>query len=383
MSELRKFVAPEFLFGSGAIDLVAPYAHNFGARRVLIVSDPGVQQAGWVDRVTAVLEQDDLQYVLFTDVSPNPRDYEVMAGAELLARERCDLIVAVGGGSPMDCAKGISIVHTNGQHVLEFEGIDQVSVPGVPLICIPTTAGTSADVSQFAIIQNSSEKVKIAVISKSVVPDVSLIDPITTTTMDPYLTACTGMDALVHAIEAFVSTANSPILDLHALEGIRLVSANLEATLADPLNPELRDRLMRGSLEAGLAFSNASLGAVHAMAHSLGGFLDLPHGECNSLLLDHVIAFNYDASDDRYRRVGDAMGLDLARTTATEARAAVLAAVARLREAVGIPAGLAGRGVKVADIPVLARKALKDPCMVTNPRAAVVRDLEVVYEEAL
>ena len=383
MSELRKFVAPEILFGTGAMELLAPYARNFGARRILVVADQGVRDAGWVRQVTDILDDEGLEYVLFTDVSPNPRDHEVMAGAELFAQERCDIVVAVGGGSPMDCAKGISVVHANGRHVLEFEGIDQVPVPGSPLICIPTTAGTSADVSQFAIIADTTEKVKIAIISKSMVPDVSLIDPVTTTTMDPYLTACTGVDALVHAIEAFVSTANSPLLDLHALEAIRLITGNLEAVLSDPLNIELRDRLMRGSLEAGLAFSNASLGAVHAMAHSLGGFLDLPHGECNSLLLDHVVAFNYAASDDRYRAVGEAMGLDLRGCTAKDSSAKILGEVRRLREAVGIPSGLAGRGVKAADIPVLARKAVKDPCMVTNPRAADQRDIEVVYEEAL
>jgi len=383
MSELRKFVAPEFLFGTGAIDLVASYARNFGARRILIVSDPGVVAAGWVDRVTGVLEADGLEYVLFTDVSPNPRDTEVMAGAHLLRRERCDIIVAVGGGSPMDCAKGIGVVHTNGRHVLEFEGIDQIAMPGVPLICIPTTAGTSADVSQFAIIKDTMDKVKVAIISKSVVPDVSLIDPVTTTTMDDYLTACTGMDALVHAIEAFVSTANSPLIDLHALEGVRLVSGHLEGVLADPTNVDLREKLMLGSLEAGLAFSNASLGAVHAMSHSLGGFLDLAHGECNSLLLDHVMAFNYPGSAERYHAVGRAMGLLLEGCTSAEARKRVLQAVADLRLAVGIRPGLGERGVKAADIPVLARKALKDPCMVTNPRAADQRDIEVVYEEAL
>ena len=185
------------------------------------------------------LDEAGIESVLFSAVSPNPRDSEVMSGAELYRSEKCDAIIVVGGGSPMDCAKGIGIVSTNNCHILDCEGVDNVSNPMPPLICIPTTAGTSADVSQFAIINNSAERVKIAIISKSTVPDVALIDPETTTTMDPYLTACTGMDALVHAIEAYVSNASSPLTDLHALQAIRLISANLLTAIAEPHNLSL------------------------------------------------------------------------------------------------------------------------------------------------
>lgn len=196
------------------------------------------------------------------------------------------------GFGAIDCAKGIGVASTNRKHMLEFKGVDHVPIPGPPFIAIPSTAGTSADVSQFAIINDTDRRCKFAIISKSVVPDVALIDPTTTTTMDPYLTACTGMDALVHAIEAFVSTAHSPLFDIHALEAIRLVCKHLPFAIRNPQDAEARGGMMLASLEAGLAFSNASLGAVHAMAHSLGGYLDLPHGECNVLLLDHVVAFN-------------------------------------------------------------------------------------------
>jgi len=283
----------------------------------------------------------------------------------------------------MDCAKGIGIVSANGGHILEYEGIDMVPAPGPPLICIPTTAGTAADVSQFSIINNCQEKVKIAIISKTVVPDVALIDPETTLTMDPYLTACTGIDALVHAIEAFVSTANSPIFDLHALEAIRLIHSNLLATLAEPNNMGLREQMMLASLEAGLAFSNASLGAVHAMAHSLGGYLDLPHGECNAILLDHVMAFNFSQSPERFQKIGEVMGLDLRGMSIAQRRSAILNEVGRLKKAAGISKTLGERGVGIDDVAQLAQKALKDPCMVTNPLHPNQRDVEVIYEEAL
>lgn len=187
--ELRKFVAPEYIFGVGARSLAGRYARNLGARKVLVVSDPGVVAAGWTGDVTDSLEAEGLPFVLFTDVSPNPRAEQVMAGAELYRTEKCNAIVAVGGGSPMDCAKGIGIVSSNHKHILLFKGVDQVQHPMPPLICIPTTGGTSADVSQFAIITDPLEKLKIAIISKSVVPDLALIDPLTLTSMDPFLTA--------------------------------------------------------------------------------------------------------------------------------------------------------------------------------------------------
>lgn len=381
--ELRKFVAPEFIFGLGALRLAGRYAKNFGASRILIVTDPGVMAAGWTDEVIDSLDLEGLPYVIYSGVSPNPRAEEVMTGAEGYRSAGCNLILAVGGGSPMDCAKGIGIVSTNKKHILEFEGVDRVSIPMPPLICIPTTGGTSADVSQFAIISNIHERIKIAIISKAVVPDVALIDPATLTTMDLYLAACTGIDALVHAIEAYVSTAHSPITDLHALAAIRLVSSSLLPSLAAPEDLQLRSQVMLGSLEAGLAFSNASLGAVHAMAHSLGGLLDLPHGECNAILLEHVMSFNFPEASERFSQIGEALGLDLKNQTLSEIKAAILAEVMRLRKAVGIEQSLGQKGVHRTDVPELSQKAMNDPCIVTNPRRPVRRDLEVIFEEAL
>ncbi len=300
--EMRKFVAPEFIFGVGSRRRVAYYARHLLARRVLVVSDPGVIAAGWLKDAQADLAEAGIESVVFSDLTPNPKDYEVMAGAALYERERCDVIVAIGGGSVIDCAKAIGIVHANGSNILAFEGVDQVEVPGPPLICIPTTAGTAADISQFCIVANTAGRYKMAIISKTVVPDVALVDPETTLTMDPYLTACTGLDALTHAIEAYVSTASSPVVDVHALAAIRLIRDNLENAVADPGSLPARENMLLASLQAGLAFSNASLGAVHAMAHSIGGYLDLAHGECNALLLEHVVRFNIEAAPgDGYR----------------------------------------------------------------------------------
>ncbi len=208
--ELRKFVAPELVFGIDARLMAGRYAANLGVRRALLVTDANIIAAGWAADVEQSLFEAGIQVQRFTGVSPNPRDSEVMNGADFYLEHACDAIVAVGGGSVIDCAKGIGIVNSNGKGILDYEGIDRVAVPMPPLICIPTTGGTSADLSQFAIITNSAEQLKIAVISKAVVPDVALVDPVTLTSMDAYLTACTGMDVLSHAIEAYVSNALLP-----------------------------------------------------------------------------------------------------------------------------------------------------------------------------
>lgn len=380
---IRKFVAPEFIFGVGCRHRVGYYAVNMMAKRVLIVSDPGVIAAGWTREVENDLTEAGIEWVEFHDLTSNPKDHEVMAGAAFYARERCDVIVAVGGGSVIDCAKAIGIVHTNGCSVLSFEGVDQVTVPGPPLICIPTTAGTAADISQFCIIVNSPSRYKMAIISKTVIPDVALVDPETTTTMAPYLTACTGLDALTHAIEAYVSTANSPMSDVHALAAIGLVWHNLEQAVKQPQEMPARENMLLGSLHAGLAFSNASLGAVHALAHSLGGYLDLPHGECNALLLDHVVRYNMATAAGRYTQIGQAMGLEMAGLSEQQRARLITEELVKMRQRLGIPDTLKSRGVSGSDIPELAKHAARDACLFTNPRQASVGDIKVIYDEAL
>jgi len=383
VSSLRKFVAPEIIFGSGARKMVGNYAKTFGAQRVMLVSDPGVVNAGWVLEIEAMLHEQGLDVVRYTDVSPNPRSEEVMRGAEIYREKGCDVIVAVGGGSPMDCAKGIGIVSTHGAQIRVFEGIDQTTHPIPPLIFVPTTAGTSADVSQFAIITDLEQRVKFSIVSKSVVPDVSLIDPDTTSTMSPFLTACTGVDALVHAIEAFVSTGSGPLTDMHALDAIRLINNHLALLVEQPDDQYLREQIMLGSMKAGLAFSNAILGAVHAMSHSLGGYLDLPHGLCNAMLVEHVIDYNYSSAQERFAVIAQTMGIDTRGLTAKQIQKRLHNHVTALKRDVGLKSTLGKYGVNVTDIPYLSANAIKDPCILTNPRRSNLRDVEIVYEEAL
>jgi len=383
ISALRKFVSPEIVFGAGSRKSVANFASNFGAKHVFLVSDPGVAAAGWVGEILTLLTGAGIRTTVYTSVSANPRVDEVMAGAELYRSSECDVIVAIGGGSPMDCAKGIGIVVSNGRHIVDFEGVDTIVNPPPPMILIPTTAGTSADVSQFAIISDPARRFKFSIISKAIVPDVSLIDPEVTETMSSYLTACTGVDALVHAIEAYVSTGSGPLTDTHALEAIRLINCNLEPLVANTADAYLREQIMLASMQAGLAFSNAILGAVHAMSHSLGGFLDLPHGLCNAMLLEHVVAYNFRSAEERFRRVAEAMNIDTRGMSQTEIQKRLMNRIIQLKCAVGLEAKLSELGVTVSDIPSLSGFALQDPCILTNPRKSSLRDVQVVYEEAL
>lgn len=383
IAELRKFVAPEFIYGKGALSLVGRFAKTLGVRKALVVTDPGVIQAGWLQKVLDRLDAEHIPWTVFEHVTPNPKDHEVASGVECYRENECNLIVAVGGGSPMDCAKGIGVSFANNRNVLCFEGIDEVPIPGPPLICIPTTAGSSADVSQFAIIRDTPRQLKIAIISKTLVPDVSLIDPETTFTMPGDLTAATGLDALVHSIEAYVSNASSPVTDIHALAAIPLLTQNLILAIQQPENPERRNNMMLGSLLAGLAFSNASLGLVHSMAHSLGGLLDLPHGVCNAVLLEHVVDFNYEAEPQRYDQIARAMAGKPDGGRADGGKQALLECIVELRKDAGIHMTLGMLGVSRDDVHELAINAVNDPCSVTNPRPLSIQEVEAIYARAL
>ena len=385
--ELRKFVAPEIISGYEASMLLGRYLTHFASKRPMIVTDKNIIQYDWFKKIMDSIDESVEDYVIYTDITVNPKDYEAMKGAEVFLSKNCDLIIAVGGGSPMDCAKCISIVSTNGGHILDYEGVDVINLPGPPLICIPTTAGTSADVSQFAIINDDVEQLKKAIISKKVVPDLALIDPVPLMTMDLYLTACTGMDALTHAIEAYVSNAQSAITDVHALEAIRLIHTYIFDACSKERSIATMYQMMIASLSAGLAFSNASLGAVHALAHSLGGRLDLPHGECNSILLDRIIDLNYESAKERYDAIAQLFGIEI--SPDKESKNELIQYIQNMRKRLNIQDEIE---LSDSDVEGINRKqllhelvigAMNDPCMVTNPKELSYDEVRKVYDQIL
>lgn len=381
--ELRKYVAPEIISGTDARLMVGRYLGHFAAKKPFIVTDQNLRTKEWFLDILREVEKYVADYIIYDKVTSNPREYEVMEGAKIFQEHRCDIIIAIGGGSPIDCAKGISIVSTNGGFILDYEGVDEINLPGPPLICIPTTSGASADVSQFAIIRDTPNLVKKAIISKKVVPDLALIDPVPLMTMDPYLTACTGMDALTHAIEAYVSNANSHLTNVHALEAIHLINDTIREAIKPQRTLYTMYQMMLGSLQAGLAFSNASLGAVHALAHSLGGLLDLPHGECNSILLEHVIAVNYDAANEHYDIIAKYMGIDTDKMSSIQIKNTMLDHIRNLRKSLGIPDFAYVTTFNEELLDKLSEGALSDPCLITNPKQLTKEEVKQIYGEVL
>jgi alcohol dehydrogenase len=380
---LSKFHAPEIVFGPNSLPEAAHAAVRLGARRPFVVTDPGLVEAGWPAELLAQLRAAGLHPHVWTDLTPNPKDHEIEAGHARYVEAGCDVVLGIGGGSVIDAAKGVALLAANGGQILDYEGIDRIAHPIPPLIMMPSTSGTGADVSQFCIVTDTERHTKITIMGRALVPDVSVIDPRLLVTMPDSLNAATGLDALTHGIEAFVSLASGPLTDHHALQAISLVNRNLARTIFHPGDTGARSFMAQAALEAGLAFTNAILGATHAMSHQVGGMLDLPHGVVNGVLLPHVIRFNGAALPERFVPIAQAMGIDVTRTPAAEAVELVAEEIRRLGDEVGVPRGLGELGVTAEDIPRLAELTLGDACLTTNPRATSAADVETLFKAAM
>jgi alcohol dehydrogenase class IV len=380
---LVKFHAPEVVFGIGSLGEAGFSAARLGARRPLVVTDPGIIEAGWVDELLRHLRDVRLDPVVWCDVTPNPKDHEIHAAYERYVEQGCDVIVAIGGGSCIDAAKGVAILSGNGGRILDYAGVDLVGKPIPPLLMIPSTSGTGADVSQFCIVSDTARSVKITIMGRALVPDISITDPRLLMTMPEWLNAATGLDALTHGIEAFVSLAHNPLADIHALNAVGLVCTNLRTTITTPREEAARSKMAQASLNAGLAFTNAILGATHAMSHQVGGLLDAPHGVVNGVLLPHVIRYNAQESPERFVELARSAGLQVDGLPAIEAAEMLAEHVRDLADDVGVPRGLRELGVDEDAIPRLALTTLDDACLSTNPRSASSADVEKLFRAAL
>jgi alcohol dehydrogenase len=378
-----KFHAPEIVFGPGSLAESGHSALRLGARRPFVVTDPGIIEAGWVAELIGHLTAVGLKTDVWSDITPNPKDHEIAAAFERYQEWDGDVIIAVGGGSVIDAAKGVAVLSGNGGDILDYAGVDRVENPIPPLMMIPSTSGTGADVSQFCIVTDTARLTKITIIGRALVPDISITDPRLLTTMPAWLNAATGLDALTHGIEAYVSRAHNPLTDLHALTAVRLVAQNLETTLHAPANRAARTSMAQASLEAGLAFTNAILGATHAMSHQVGGLLDAPHGVVNGVLLPHVIRYNAASDPHRFVPIAAALGVPVDGVPAAEAAELLAVAVRQLGDRVGVPAGLRELGVRERDLGRLARTTLQDACLATNPRDADAHAVEQLFKAAL
>ncbi|RMQ49844.1 Alcohol dehydrogenase II [Pseudomonas cichorii] len=377
------FIPAVNIIGSGCIDEAVQAIRKYGLRKALIVTDAGLAKAGVAAQVAGLLVEQGIDAVVYDGAKPNPTIGNVEKGLALLQERQCDFVISLGGGSPHDCAKGIALCASNGGHISDYEGVDRSQKPQLPLIAINTTAGTASEMTRFCIITDEVRHVKMAIIDRNVTPILSVNDPQMMVGMPKSLTAATGMDALTHAIEAYVSTAANPITDACAIKAMNLIAGNLYKAVVDGTDIEARENMAYAQFLAGMAFNNASLGYVHAMAHQLGGFYDLPHGVCNAVLLPYVQSFNAAVSAARLTDVAHAMGADIRGLSPDEGARAAVAAIRKLSAAVEIPSGLVALGVKEEDIPTLAANALKDACGLTNPRPADQEQIEGIFRQAL
>lgn len=371
------------LMGAGAVSEVGKQAKILGGSKALVVTDKVLVSVGITEKVVSFLKENGVDTALYDGVNPNPTVENVEKGLSLYKEENCNIIVAVGGGSPIDCAKGIGLVAANGGSIKDFEGLDKSKNPMPPFIAVNTTAGTASEMTRFTIITDTDRQVKMAIVDWHVTPNVSINDPELMVSMPVSLTAATGMDALTHAVEAYVSTIATPVTDSAALKAIDLVSQYLRPAVANGENMEARDKMAYAEFLAGMAFNNASLGYVHAMAHQLGGFYDLPHGVCNAVLLPHVVRFNMLACPERFVDIAIAMGENAEGLSTMEAAEKALEAIQKLSKDIGIPPGLKELSVKEDDLLTLADNAMKDACGLTNPRKATKEEIIQIYKNAM
>ncbi|WP_434137328.1 L-threonine dehydrogenase [Photobacterium leiognathi] len=369
--------------GAGCLTQAADAIKSHGFKKALIVTDKVLNQIGVVTQVAVLLTERDIDSVVYDGTQPNPTIKNVDEGLALLKENQCDFVISLGGGSPHDCAKGIALLAANGGQIGDYEGVDRSAKAQLPVVAINTTAGTASEMTRFCIITDEERHIKMAIVDKNTTPLMSVNDPQLMLAKPASLTAATGMDALTHAIEAYVSTAVTPITDAVAIKAIELIQQNLRTAVKEGQNLNAREQMAYAQFMAGMAFNNASLGYVHAMAHQLGGYYNLPHGVCNAVLLPHVQRYNAQVSAERLRDVAKAMGVDVEGMTAEQGADAALEAIVALSKDVGIPSGLKELGAKEEDIALLADNALKDACGFTNPKQATHEEISQIFMAAM
>ena len=380
----NRFILNETSYhGAGAIAAIADEAKRRGFHKALVCSDPDLLRFGVTKKVLDVLEGAGLAYEVYSDIKPNPTIDNVKHGVEVLRASGADYLIAIGGGSSMDTAKAVGIITTNPEFadVRSLEGVAPTKKPCVPIFAVPTTAGTAAEVTINYVITDVEKNRKMVCVDPHDIPVVAFVDPEMMSTMPRGLTAATGMDALTHAIEGYITKGAWELSDMFHLKAIEIISRSLRGAVAN--TPEGRTDMALGQYIAGMGFSNVGLGIVHSMAHPLGALYDTPHGVANAIILPTVMEYNAPATGEKYREIARAMGVPgVDDMTQEEYRRAAVDAVRRLAVDVGIPADLKDI-VKREDIPFLAQSAYDDACRPGNPRDTSVEEIAALYESLL
>lgn len=378
--QITKFAIPEVIFGNGSIKFLASCAQRLGAKRVLLVSDKGLEESGWVQKILNILEAEKLECVYFNELTANPRDCQIQQGAKLYRDHKADVIIGLGGGSPIDASKGIATIVSNGGRIHDYEGANRISHPLPPMIFIPTTAGSGSDVSQYAIITDKQRQVKMSIISRSLVPNISIIDPDLLVTKSRELILASAVDALAHAIESYVSRLASPFTESQALTAIGLIAGNIKPA-ANSKDREALKNLAIASTAAGMSFSNAGLGVGHALAHSLGGRYDVTHGMTLPILLPSVVRFNQHSCERKMDTIARTIKASCP-APVNDKKKPLSEMLHSMFEELEIPMRLRDIVPDNNQMEEICRLAVKDACSVPNPKEAKWQDLLEICSEA-
>ena len=369
-------------FGAGAIENITAEAKNRAFEKALIVTDKDLVKFNVVKKVTDLLDKEGMAFEIYDEVKANPSVNVVKAGVEAFRAAGADYLIAIGGGSPIDTAKAIGIIINNPEFadVVSLEGVAPTKNPCVPIIAVPTTAGTAAEVTINYVITDEEKKRKFVCVDPHDIPIVAVVDSDMMSSMPKGLTASTGMDALTHAIEGYTTLAAWELTDMMHLKAIEIIARSLRSAVAN--EPKGREDMALGQYIAGMGFSNVGLGVVHGMAHPLGAFYDTPHGIANAVLLPYVMEYNAPYTGEKFRDIAKAMGVDVKGMSQEEYRKAAVDAIKRLSKDVGIPEKLHEIGVKEEDLQALSEAAMADVCTGGNPRPCTVESILEIYKKA-
>ena len=383
--DIEKFVLNETsYFGEGARKVLPEEIKKRGFKKVLVVTDESLYKAGVSSKITDLLEANKINYVLFHDVKPNPPIKNVLDGVEMCKSEKCDLIVAVGGGSSIDTAKGISIIITNPDRsdVVSLNGASNTKNKGLPIIALPTTAGTAAEVTINYVITDPEKEIKMVCVDEHDIPIIAIVDTELMASMPKSVASSTGMDALTHAIEGYITKSRNIMSQMFSMKAIQLIYDNL-AKAVNEKDQDAINKVGLGQYIAGMAFSNVGLGIVHSMAHQLGAVYDTPHGLANAILLPTVMEFNGEVSYEEFRKIlTEAMHIDATEFTKEEVIKTFCECIRNLSNDVGITQTVKDVGAKKEDFEMLADKAMVDPCKPGNPRDVTKEDFIMLYNKA-
>jgi len=376
---IYKMSVPEIFFGCGSLKYAGDTARRLGAEKIFFVTDSGLEKSGWPDLIFEFLERADLKWVNFTKVVPNPRDAHIEKGARLYQQEGCDVIMALGGGSPMDTAKGIALLVSNGGSLRDYEGANRIQRPLPPMVFLPSTAGGGSDISQFAIITDHKRNIKMSIISRTLVPNISIVDPVLLSTNSDDLIIASAVDALSHAIESYVSLLASPLTEVRALKAIDIILKHLPLALKYRKMNDF-EQLCTASTSAAISFSNASLGMEHAIAHSLGGMLDVVHGLIHPILLAPVMRYNLPNCVDKLAKFGEIIMGKRLRTAESTAYGGI-EKLEEFCESLDVATFLRDIVTDRSTLPQVCQMAMFDSCLLTNPREATWEQMLEICEE--